>query len=255
MLVRKPARQILFILLTAALTLTSCNLAGGTPAPAVDMNAISTAALATALGQISAQQTQTALAAPSATASPTNTSAPAAASIVVPGSGTILPATAAGTLPTVSFNNSSNTTPLAGFTPIGSPLAPAATFSFASGCNNAAFEEDVTILDGTVVDPGVNFEKIWKIRNTGTCMWDDGYTFVYIGGSTPDLDPYNYKFSKTSDRDFVEAGEAVDIALTLTTPCKPGKYEGHWRMRDDNNNFFGQTVSVYIEVTETKKKC
>lgn len=255
MLVRKPARQILFILLTAALTLTSCNLGGGTPAPAVDINAINTAAFATALGQLSAQQTQTALAAPSATASPTNTTSAPAASIVVPGSGTTLPPTAAGTLPTVSFNNAANTTPLAAFTPLGSPIAPAATLSFASGCNNAAFEADVTIPDGSVIGPGENFEKIWKIRNTGTCTWDDGYTFVYIGGSTPDLDPYDYKFSKTNDRDFVEAGGTINVALTLTSPCTPGKYEGHWKMRDDQGNFFGTPVSVYIEVTETKKKC
>jgi len=252
MLVRKPARQILFILLTAALTLTSCNLGGGTPAPAVDMNAISTAALATALGQISAQQTQTALAAPSATASPTNTSG---AAIILPGSGTILPTATVGTPPTLSFNNTANTTPLAAFTPIGSPLAPAATLSFASGCNNLAFEADVTITDGSVIEPGTNFTKIWKVRNTGTCKWDEGYSLVYIGGSKPDLDPYDIKFSKSNGRDYVEPGEAIDIAIDLTSPCQIGKYEGHWKMRDDNGSFFGTPISVYIEVTTTRKKC
>ena len=42
MLVRKPARQVWFILLAAALALASCNI-GATPAPAIDVNAISTA--------------------------------------------------------------------------------------------------------------------------------------------------------------------------------------------------------------------
>ena len=55
----------LFVLLF--LLLTSCT-AGAPPAPTVDVNAINTAAVATAMGQLSAQFTQTALAAPSATA-------------------------------------------------------------------------------------------------------------------------------------------------------------------------------------------
>lgn len=246
MLVRKSARRILFILLTAALTLTACNM-GATPAPTVDMNAISTAAFNTAVAQISGQQTQTALAAPSATSSPTNTSAP-----VVPGNGTVLP-TVAGTLPTVSFNTTP-TTPLAGFTPLVSPVAPAATTSLGDACNNSAFEGDITIPDGSVIAPGVNFQKVWALRNTGTCLWDDGYSLVFIGGSRA-IDPYDYNFSKTKDHDFVAGGEGINIAINLTAPCTPGKYEGHWRMRNDKGYYFGTILSVYIEVTQKDKKC
>src|SRR6266487_2264835 len=65
MFVRKSLRQAGFTLLAATLLLTACNL-GATPAPTVDVNTINTAAVATAMGQLSAQFTQTALAAPSA---------------------------------------------------------------------------------------------------------------------------------------------------------------------------------------------
>lgn len=246
MFVRKPARQILFILLTAALTLTSCNM-GATPAPTIDVNAINTAAYSTAVAQVSVGQTQTALAAPPASASPTNTplslaTFPAADGSAVPGAN---PA-----LPTVSFNNT-------GVTPVGSPAVPGAapTAALGDACSNSAFEGDVTIPDWSVIEPGTNFTKVWKIRNTGTCLWDDGFALVYIGGSKPDLDPYDYKFSKTRDNDFVAAGEAIDIAVDLTSPCTPGKYEGHWRMRNDKGYYFGTILSVYIEVKDKRKNC
>lgn len=255
MLVRTPARQTLFILLTAALVLTSCNM-GATPAPTVDANAISTAAYNTAVANISIGQTQTALAAPSATLLPTNT--PLSLVTFPPADGSVVPG-ASTAIPTFSFNTTGNTTPAAGTTPLVTAGVPAAgqkpTLAMGDACHNSAFEGDVTIPDGTVIDPGVNFTKSWKLRNTGSCKWDEGYSLVYIGGSSPDLDPYDYKFSKTSDRDFVASGEAIDVTVELTAPCTPGKYEGHWRMKDDQGNFFGTFVSVYIEVTKKDKKC
>lgn len=248
-MIKKPVTTLLFI---AALTLTACNM-GATPAPTIDMNAINTAAFETAVAQISVGQTQTALAAPSATLLPTNTSAPLV-TVVLPANETVLPTAAGGALPTVSFNTTP-ITPLPGFTPLVSPVPPAATNSLGDACNNSAFEGDVTIPDGSVIAPGTNFKKVWKLRNTGTCTWDQGYAFVYLGGSKPDLDGYTYQFRDKNTDDFVAAGEAIDIGINLTAPCAPGKYEGHWRMQNDKGYFFGTTVSVYIEVTEKDKNC
>lgn len=234
MFVRKSLRQAVWTLITAALVLTACNV-GATPAPTVDVNAINTAAVETAMGQLSAQFTQTALAAPSATTIATNT-ALALPSFELP--------TTSGAPPTVSFNS----TPLPGFSPLASPVPAGATASLGDSCNNSVFEGDLTIPDGTVLEPGVNFQKVWKIRNTGTCTWDEGYTLVYIAGSEPDLDPYNFQFRDADD--FVASGEAIDIAINLTTPCQPGSYEGHWRMRNDQGYYFGTILSVYVEVAD-----
>jgi hypothetical protein len=210
----------------------------------VDVNAINTAAVETAMGQLSAQFTQTALALPSNTPTPTNT----AISLVQPTTGSEVPTTASG-FPTVSFNSTPNTTPLAGFTPLATTgAAGAPTASLGDACNNSAFEGDVTIPDGTVLEPGTNFQKIWKIRNSGSCTWDDGYALVYIAGSPNNLDPYNFEFENSDD--FVSSGEAINIALNLTTPCRPGEYEGHWRMRSDTGYYFGTVLSVYIKVTD-----
>lgn len=244
MFVRKSLRPALYAVLTAALILTSCSM-GATPVPTVDVNAINTAAVATAMGQLSAQFTQTALAAPSATPMSTDT-AVALPTFPLPTGPTGSPApTTAGGLPTVSFN----TTPLPGFTPLASPAAPAATAALGDACNNAVFEGDITIPDGTVLEGGDDFQKVWAIRNTGSCTWDDGYSLVYIGGSTPNLDPVNFRF-RTSD-DFVSPNEGINIGINLTAPCEIGEYEGHWRMQSDSGFYFGTVLSVYIEVEES----
>lgn len=248
MLVRKFPRRTLLILLTATLALAACNV-GATPAPTVDVNAINTAAVATAMGQISAQLTQTALAAPTNTPAATDTPLSLVTS-VVPG----LPTTAAGAsptaggLPTLSFNTTpgENTTPLAGFTPAGTSVVPAGpTTSLGDACNNSAFIADVTYEDGTVIKPGINFEKIWRVQNTGTCTWDDGYKLVFIAGDKA-LDPYNFEFKRSED--FVAGGETADLGIDLTSPLKAGSYSATWRMQSDTGVFFGTLLTVVIEV-------
>lgn len=238
---RKFPRQTLLILLTAALMLTACN-AGAAPSPTLDVNAINTAIVGTTVAQFSEQFTQTALAEPPAT----NTLQPTDTPQDLPTFA--LPTTDSGALPTVSFE----ATPLPGFTQLPSPV-PAATQSLGDECHNSAFEGDVTIPDGTVIKGGVDFQKIWKIRNTGSCTWDEGYTLVYIGGSSPDLDPYSFEIKNSSD--FVAGGAAINMAINLTTPCAVGKYEGHWKMRTDSGYYFGTPLSVYVEVREKGSSC
>jgi len=232
MFVRKFPRQILLTLLTAALIpiLAACTM-GATPEPTLDVNAINTAAVGTAMGQISAQLTQTALAAPSATPTPTDTP-PSLPTSALP---------APGAIPTLSFN----TTPLAGITQIASQAAPAATASLGDACNNNVFEGDVTVPDGTVMKPGEDFVKQWAIRNTGNCTWDEGYSLVFIGGDQA-IDPVNFDFKKAED--FVAPGESINVGIPLTAPLAVGTYQGTWRMRSDTGFYFGWPLTVIFEV-------
>ena len=229
MFVRKSLRQAVFLLLTSALVLTACNM-GATPAPTVDVNAINTAAVATAMGQLSAQFTQTALAAPTATTTPTNTA---------------LALSTSGALPTVSFNSTPVSSPIAGFTPLASPAASGPTASLGDSCNNDVFEADVTIPDGSILKPGEDFVKTWAVRNTGTCTWDEGYVLVFIGGDRA-IDPVNFEFKNSGD--FVAAGESVNLSVPLTAPLTPGNYQGTWRMQSDSGYYFGTPLTVIIEV-------
>ena len=248
MFVPKSMRPVVLVLAITAVLITGCS--GGAAEPTVDINAINTAAVETAMGQLSAQFTQTALAAPTATAMTTNTALPLPTfSLPTAGAGSPVAGapTTSGSLPTVSFNGTA-TTPLPGFTPLASQAAPAATSSLGDACNNNQFISDVTVPDGSVVEPGVNFVKTWSVKNTGTCTWDDGYALVYIGGSSPNLDPYTFEFEDPDD--FVTGGETANLNLTLTTPCSPGEYQGTWRMRDDRGYYFGTPLTVIVKVTD-----
>lgn len=224
-------QKILALVLLCGLFFSACTPSEATST--VDPNAIGTAIVSTTIAQLAGQYTQTALAMPSTDVSTTI----ADISTLTPLS-TELPPTLEGI-----------TTPLAVFTQLPAFPSPVPTSSLGDACNNSAFEGDITIPDGTILKPGEDFQKIWKIRNTGSCTWDDGFTFVYIGGSTPDLDPYNFGFKKSSD--FVPSGSAANIGLNLTAPLNPGLYEGHWRMRNDQGYYFGTILSVYIEVKGT----
>ena len=232
MFVRKFPRHLSLSLLISALFLASCG-GGATAAPTADINAISTAAVETAVAQLSLQFTQTAQAAPTSTTLPTNTP------ISLP---TFSLPTAAGGLPTVSFN----TTPVAGVTQLASPAAPpAATLSLGDACNNSVYEADLTIPDGTVLKPGQDFKKVWQFKNTGTCTWDEGYSLVFIGGDQA-IDPVNYDIKVKAD--FIGPGESAEFDIPLTAPLTVGTYQGTWRMRSDSGVYFGTPLTVVFEV-------
>jgi len=238
MKVGKTTKQVLPALLAMGLILAGCNI-GQTAEPTIDINAQQTSIVGTTVAQFSINFTQTAAALPSPTSTPTNTSAPLP-TVALPTlpSGSAAPTTS-GALPTISFNAS----PLPGFTPIASPARVATTTGVM--CDNNVFEGDVTIPDGTLLKPGVNFQKIWSIRNTGTCTWDDGYKLVFYAGDRA-IDPYDFAFKKASD--FVSPGEGINIAINLTAPLAEGLYQGHWKMQNDQGQWFGTFLSVYIEV-------
>jgi len=255
---RRSTRRVLLVLLAAVLLLSACNVGGAAPAPTVDINTMNTAIVGTTVAQLAGQFTQTALAAPTNTPPPTNTQA-ALPAVVLSTLADTSPTPSP--IPTLSFINTPITlnTPVAGATqapvvlPTSKPVAQA-TAPLNDSCDSLAFEGDASIPDGTVLPPGENFKKQWAVRNTGDCTWHDGYALIYVGGSTPDLDPVNYFFGKNNnDSDFVAPGQGVNLGINLTTPCTPGKYSGTWRMRNSNGYYFGTYLSVYVEVTDTKK--
>lgn len=241
MAVLKNPGRVLPALLALALILAGCNI-GATAEPTQDVNAVNTSIVGTTVAQLSLQFTQTALAVPSPTSAPTNTSAPLpTVALPTAGAGS---ATASGALPTISFNATAS--PLPGFTPLASPVGPGtATAAAGTLCDSNVFEGDITIPDGSVLKPGVNFQKIWAIRNTGTCTWDDGYKLVFYAGDRA-IDPYDFAFKKVSD--FVSPGEGINIAINLTAPLAEGDYQGHWKMQNDQGQWFGTFLSVYFTV-------
>lgn len=112
-----------------------------------------------------------------------------------------------------------------------------------TGCIlDAAFMADVTVPDGTVFEPGARIDKIWRIRNSGSCPWESGSTWVFASG-----DQMGAAASQAVPP--TVAGANVDIGVTMYAPSAPGTYTGYWRMKSPDGQLFGQTCSVKIVVS------
>lgn len=109
------------------------------------------------------------------------------------------------------------------------------------GCTlNSSFVADLTIPDGSVLQPGVSFVKTWRILNSGTCDWT-GFNLVFVGGTQMGA-PTIVSVPATG------AGANVDVSVPMVAPVPPGTYKGNWRMQSSDGTVFGSTVWVSIVV-------
>jgi hypothetical protein len=99
--------------------------------------------------------------------------------------------------------------------------------------NQAMFVSDVTTPDGTRFNPGDTFTKIWRFRNSGSCIWTKDYAIVHIDGDSL-LGPNMMTLPSE-----VEPGEDIDISLALQAPKTDGVYDSYWKFRDDAGELFG----------------
>ncbi len=150
--------------------------------------------------------------------------------------------------PTASLLPTSTSLPTS--TPVWS-LSPSATattyssaYSYANGCEDAAYEGDVTIEDGTEIAPGESFSKIWSMKNTGSCTWSKNFYVTFVSGN--DMDGSDTKIDTV-----VDPGEVASVAVDLTAPEDEGAYVGYWRMADSSGNTFGEKVYVQIVVSDS----
>jgi hypothetical protein len=113
----------------------------------------------------------------------------------------------------------------------------------ASTCvDDSEFISDVTVPDGTRLAPNTFFVKTWRLRNTGTCIWDDSYRFTYLSG-----DRLSGPRSAPLDEP-VEPGEEVEVSVGLIAPEAAGTYQGQWQMFAPDGTPFGNSVYVAIVV-------
>lgn len=122
--------------------------------------------------------------------------------------------------------------------------APSLPIDNVTACSNdAEFITDVTIPDGTQLDPSAVFSKTWRIQNSGTCNWPAGFTFAHVGG--PTLGGTTITLQALPSR-----GE-VDITIPMRAPAGGGSYRSDWRVHDQNSQPFGKIFTADIVVPET----
>ncbi len=216
------------------LTLLSACTMGQAPAPTMDVGFINTQGAQLVATQFSLLQTQTAMAVPPSPLPSPTLALPTFAPVDAPTFAVVQIPTQAGV-----------STLASGFL----PTATLQVFATASGpkCNDAVFTGQENVPDGTVMKPGIEFEKYWVIQNTGTCLWDDGYSFTYLGGT---LDGYTIKFTDASQ--FVKPGAQVTFKVDLTASLTPNTYTDCWSMKDDKGYYFGQSPIACVNIVVKK---
>ncbi len=130
-------------------------------------------------------------------------------------------------------------TPPAG---IASPTLPVNVTT--SECAKASLISE-TIVDGTIYKPGVQFTKVWQIKNTSNCVWDTNYKIVFwsgelLGGA------YYYNLPQVTG-----PGQTLPIALVLIAPATDGTYRSEWKLQTPDSIEFGvgsYDASFYTEI-------
>ncbi len=217
------------IIILSLLLLSSCK-GQQSSEPTMDPDMIYTSAAIT----VEAQLTQAALANPSATNTEMPTPEPSATPETQNQEGA-----QATTDPAQSGQPGqpvSTSTPVVLATFTASPRPPSAKAQF------ELLDQDPD--DGSVVGPGVTFDMVWSVKNTGTETWTEMYTVEFflgdrIGGGRYTEGRYYFKHE-------VKPGETINIMVDMKTPGTAGEYYSWWKLKDDQGNNFGDVDVTLI---------
>ena len=108
--------------------------------------------------------------------------------------------------------------------------------------DEASYVADVTIPDGTIVQPGETFVKTWRVRNSGTTTWTTGYSLRFVSG-----DQMGAPNSVPVPRE-VKPGEVVDLSVTLRAPAQPGRHRSTWKLANAAGKAFDFEQYAEIQV-------
>lgn len=124
---------------------------------------------------------------------------------------------------------------------LGSVSSPVPTAS----CYRLVYIKDVTIPDNTPMRPGEAFTKTWLVQNTGSCPWEVGFKFNVVAGN-----PMNGVALTLSQE--VAPGSQYELSVPMVLPTDAsGTLTGTWRMADANGAFFGDALTVVVNVSGT----
>ena len=100
--------------------------------------------------------------------------------------------------------------------------------------DSAKFVADITIPDNMMVAPNTAFTKTWRLKNTGSCTWDNNYLVAYISGATMSQQP-GYWIAQQGQT--VAPGQTLDVSVGMTSPVDNGNYISYWGLKKVDGGF------------------
>jgi heat shock protein HslJ len=130
-------------------------------------------------------------------------------------------------------------------TPSAIPTPTATPGPGPEGCTLVmTFVRDVTVPNGTTLDPFASFERIWRVRNDGSCTWSN-YQVVFSRGDQLNA-PGAVRIPEA------RPGDSIDISVPMIAPGSPGDYRGFWVLRASNGaTFGGLVVAITVRAVPT----
>lgn len=109
-------------------------------------------------------------------------------------------------------------------------------------CDSMDYVADVNIPDNTNMAPGQDFLKTWRVKNTGSCPWGEGYELVYAD--------YVYEMDGQPQplTQVVQPGQEVEVSVQFTAPSEIGEYLSAWQMSNPAGVTFPEAIFVKIIV-------
>jgi len=173
-----------------------------------------------------------------ATLTPTQTST---ATLIILPSHTSPPPTSTPTATFTATRTATHVLPTFTLTPTPTPTA--------LPCNWVELDADISIPDGTDFKAGIPFIKAWRLKNAGTCTWNEQYDLIFSSGNAM-FGPAIVDIHQTA-----KPGQTIDVSIPLISPSRAGNYIGYWKIRSNDGVVFGTGdnhntgIDVTIDVT------
>jgi hypothetical protein len=106
---------------------------------------------------------------------------------------------------------------------------------------DATYLADVTVPAGAIFPPGSTIEKVWQVRNTGTCAWGIGYELIQTDRGTESP-------AEAAPVPPAPAGSVADLAVSLEVPSETGAFTATWRIRSPEGTVFGPELTLSVQV-------
>jgi len=107
--------------------------------------------------------------------------------------------------------------------------------------NELRFLEDLTIPDGTQVQPGATIDKRWRVKNDSTCNWDSKYRIQLVSG--PAMGAHEEQALYPA-----RGGSEATIRIVFTAPSESGVYRSDWQAFTPDGEPFGETFYLEFSV-------
>ncbi len=107
--------------------------------------------------------------------------------------------------------------------------------------DEAWWNADVNVADGTLLQPGTGFKVTWQVRNAGTSTWDSRYQVVFFSGVPMGIGA-SVEVPKAAP------GELVQVSVNLIAPMTVGEHKSAWILKNSSGSLFRQELYTFVNV-------